>query len=70
MVAGMNVEPPPRASMQAPPVTTVQGGVDMDLVSFAHMHHASSVALERRAAVFELRGLQERGALLGVSVVA
>jgi len=32
------------------------------------MHHSSSVALERRAAVFYLREIAQVGELLGVSV--
>jgi hypothetical protein len=57
-----------------PPAEPLEGqaapAAGLDLLAFARVHHASSIALQRRAAVFSLRELVERGALVGVRVVA
>ena len=66
VVAGLDVELLDRAAL--PALATV-GGVSVDLTAFARVHQASSASLERRAAVFQLRGIQESGQVLGVSVL-
>ena len=74
MTAAAGTEPPPAEPLEAlpaPAATGAQGGgLQLDLPAFARIHHASSAALQRRAAVFSLRELVERGALVGVRVVA